>query len=524
MRHFHDPQSTADWLREQVTGVLHCDSREVRTGDGFVAWPGAARDGRQFVPAALDAGAAAVVVEHAGVEAFDLDEQAPIAAVPSLKALAGPIASAFCRNPSAQLDMVAITGTNGKTSSAWWMAQLLSACGRECGLVGTLGMGRVPRSGQGLDAPVLVPTGLTTPDPVRLQQRLRQFVDEGVQACAIEASSIGLVEGRLNGTRIRVAVFTNFTQDHLDFHGDMDRYWAAKAMLFDWPGLEAAVVNLDDPKGRVLAASLASRPLDLWTIAVDPKDGAASGARLEATKLGFTAEGMRWTLLERKANGEPAAERPMAVPMVGEYNVSNLLGVIAAARALGVPLDHAIDACASLTPVPGRMQTVIASSDEVSQALPRVLVDYAHTPDALEKALRALQPLAQQRGGSLWVVVGCGGDRDRSKRPQMAAVAEGEAAQVVLTSDNPRSEDPQRILQDMVTGLKQPGLTRVVVDRAEAIGLAVAQAGPNDVVLVAGKGHEDYQEIQGVKRPFSDETHARRALQLRGNLGKGQPA
>ncbi|MCU0763193.1 MAG: UDP-N-acetylmuramoyl-L-alanyl-D-glutamate--2,6-diaminopimelate ligase [Hydrogenophaga sp.] len=514
MRLFHDAQSTAQWLRRQVTGVLHCDSRQVRQGDGFVAWPGAARDGRQFVPSALEAGAAAVVVEHTGVDAFDLDTQAPIAAVPSLKALAGPIASAFCQNPSGQLDMVAITGTNGKTSSAWWVAQLLSACGRECGLVGTLGMGRVPRVGQGTDTPVLVPTGLTTPDPVRLQQRLRQFVDEGVQACAIEASSIGLVEGRLNGTRIRVAVFTNFTQDHLDFHGDMERYWAAKAMLFDWPGLQAAVVNLDDPKGIELAARLTDRPVDLWTVAVEPTEQSLP-ARLAATRLAFTTEGMGWTLVERDAQGQAVAELDMVLPMVGRYNVSNLLGVLAAARALGIPLEQATGACAALTPVPGRMQTVGVPTGVAGHGLPCVLVDYAHTPDALEKALRALQPLARQRGGALWVVVGCGGDRDRSKRPQMAGVAAREAAHVVFTSDNPRSEDPRRILQDMLAGLQDPERARVVTDRAEAIGQAVALAAPEDVVLVAGKGHEDYQEIQGVQRPFSDAAQVRAALMAR---------
>ena len=522
MREFHDAQAVACWLRQQVTGVLHCDSRRVRSGDGFVAWPGAAQDGRQFVPAALEAGAAAVVVERAGVEAFDLDAQTPIAAVPSLKALAGPIASAFCQNPSHQLDMVALTGTNGKTSSAWWMAQLLSACGRECGLVGTLGMGRVPRAGQAVGESALVPTGLTTPDPVRLQQRLRQFVEEGVQACAIEASSIGLVEGRLNGTRIRVAVFTNFTQDHLDFHGDMDRYWAAKAMLFDWPGLGAAVVNLDDPKGVDLAAVLAGRKLDLWTFAVAEGREAAAQARLAACDLAITGSGMRWRVVERNAQGECVDQHSLTLPVVGRYNVSNLMGVLAAARALGVPLQQAGAACASLTPVPGRMEPAMPASARNDQ--PWVLIDYAHTPDALQKALHALQPVAQERGGALWVVVGCGGDRDRSKRPLMAAVAEREARHAVLTSDNPRSEDPQQILMDMRAGLLKPEATRVVVDRAEAIAQAVALAQPQDVVLVAGKGHEDYQEIQGVKRPFSDVAHARAALQARDRAAMGSAA
>jgi UDP-N-acetylmuramyl-tripeptide synthetase len=522
MRLFEHPQTAAQWLCEQVTGVLHCDSRQVRAGDGFVAWPGAAQDGRRFVPAALEAGAAAVVVEHAGVDAFEWDEQAPVAAMPGLKAQAGWMASAFCQHPSAEMDVVAFTGTNGKTSSAWWMAQLLEGCGRACGVVGTLGMGRVPTGGASGQATALVPTGLTTPDPVRLQQRLRGFVNEGVKACAIEASSIGLVEGRLNGTEVRVAVFTNFTQDHLDFHGDMSAYWSAKAMLFDWAGLKAAVVNLDDAQGVSLASSLAGRDLDLWTVAVEPKAGRSVAARLVARQVTFTERGMRLQVVERDTQGRELTRHSLELPMVGDYNVSNLLGVLAAARALGVPMAQAVAACAGLTPVPGRMESVTVAGQESN--LPWVLVDYAHTPDALEKALRALQPVVAQRGGALWVVIGCGGDRDRSKRPLMAAVAEREARSVVLTSDNPRSEVPARILEDMLAGLARPQAASVVVDRAEAIASAVAQAGPQDVVLVAGKGHEDYQEVQGVKRPFSDVAHAREALQHRLHADTGRPA
>lgn len=520
MMAFDTPETVARWLRERVPGALRGDSRQVRAGDAFVAWPGAAQDGRHFVPAALAAGAAAIVVERDGVADFAFDDQAPVAAIRGLKAHAGPIASAFCQTPSAQIDVIAVTGTNGKTSSAWWMAQLLDACGRPCGLVGTLGMGRPPLAGAAESS--LEPTGLTTPDPIRLQHRLRQFVDEGVQACAIEASSIGLVEGRLNGTQVKVAVFTNFTQDHLDFHGDMATYWGAKSMLFDWPGLAAVVVNLDDPRGAGLAASLADRGLDLWTVAIE-SGPSASAARLAARHLAFTDRGMRWEVVERDARGAEIASHPLSLPMVGEYNVSNLLGVLAAARALGVSLADAVVACDALTPVPGRMEPVVAGERDASAA-PWVLVDYAHSPDALEKALRALQPLARQRGGALWVVIGCGGDRDRSKRPLMAAVAEREARHAVLTSDNPRSEEPDRILQDMVAGLSRPQAAEVVADRAAAIAHAVARAQPMDVVLVAGKGHEDYQEVRGVRRPFSDVTQARDALAARPHRAEGRPA
>ena len=429
-------------------------------------------------------------------------------AVPGLKALAGPIASAFYGEPSAALELVAITGTNGKTSCAWWTAQLLSALERPCAVVGTLGIGQPPKAvGQ---PNTLVSTGLTTPDPVRLQASLRALSDQGVCAVAVEASSIGLVEGRLNASQIRVAVFTNFTQDHLDFHGSMDAYWVAKASLFEWPGLAAAVVNLDDPRGAELAARARERGLDLWTVGLD---ASGEAPRLSAAGITVTRSGMRLTVVERDTAGAVSASHPLALALVGRYNVVNLLCVLGAVRALGLPLDDAVRACNALTPVPGRMEQVPAG-----ERAPLVLVDYAHTPDALEKALQALQPVAKRRGGALWVVVGCGGDRDASKRPLMAAVAEREAAQLVFTSDNPRSEDPLTILRQMQVGLQRAAQARIEPDRAAAIALAVQDAQPTDVVLIAGKGHEDDQEIQGVKRPFSDQAHAAAALAHRSAL------
>jgi UDP-N-acetylmuramyl-tripeptide synthetase len=511
MRTMAQPQAVADWLRTRVRGELQCDSRRLHAGDGFVAWPGAATDGRRFVGAALDAGATAALVELEGVEAYAFDDER-VVAVPGLKVSAGAIASAFHGAPSAELDMVAITGTNGKTSTAWWVAQLLSFCEKPCAVVGTLGMGRPPAPGNA--ASTLVATGLTTPDPVMLQSQLRRFVDEGLKACAIEASSIGLVEGRLNATQLRVAVFTNFTQDHLDFHGSMDAYWSAKAALFDWPGLASAVVNLDDARGSGLAVTLAGRGLDVWTVAIESDDNTIP-ARLFAQDLGFTDSGMALQVGERDAQGRVLGTHALSLPLVGRYNVSNLLCVLATARALGVPLADAVRACAALTPVPGRMeQAAVATPGH-----PLVLVDYAHTPDALDKALQALQPLARQRGGALWVVVGCGGDRDASKRPLMAAAAEREAQRPVLTSDNPRSEDPLAILRQMVAGLTSPDAALVEPDRAQAIALAVARANARDVVLIAGKGHEDYQDIQGVKKPFSDLLQARAALAQRNGQG-----
>jgi UDP-N-acetylmuramyl-tripeptide synthetase len=507
MQTLDQPRDVAAWLRSVVAGELQCDSRRLQPGDGFVAWPGAATDGRRYVNAALTSGALAALVELEGAEAFGLDDPR-VLAVPDLKTRAGAIASAFCDHPSAALDVLAITGTNGKTSCAWWTAQLLSVCARPCAVVGTLGMGQ-PGS-------ALVPTGLTTPDPVMLQQQLRAFLNEGLKACAIEASSIGLVEGRLNATQVRVAVFTNFTQDHLDFHGSMDAYWDAKAALFDWPGLAAAVVNTDDAHGAHLADRLAARELDLWTVGIESParllaSGIESPARLLASGIQFTHAGMAFDVAERDAQGAELERHSLQVPLVGRYNVSNLLCVLASARTLGVSLQQAVKACGALTPVPGRMEQAEAATPDQ----PLVLVDYAHTPDALDKALQALQPLVARRGGALWVVVGCGGDRDAGKRPLMAAVAEREAAHTVLTSDNPRSEDPIHILGQMVAGLSHPGAALVEPDRAAAIAMAVARAQAADVVLIAGKGHEDYQDVQGVKTPFSDLTHARQALTAR---------
>ncbi|MDD2727828.1 UDP-N-acetylmuramoyl-L-alanyl-D-glutamate--2,6-diaminopimelate ligase [Malikia sp.] len=490
------------WLRGQGARALQCDSRRVRPGDAFVAWPGAAQDGRRHVAAALAAGAVACLVEREGCEPFVTDPLDPrMAAFQSLKAATGEIASLFHGEPSRELDVVALTGTNGKTSTGWWTAQWLTALGEPAALAGTLGMG-VP--GRGFE-----PTGLTTPDPVSWQAGLRRWADAGLRAAVVEASSIGLQEGRLNATRIRGAVFSNLTQDHLDYHGTMDAYWRAKRALFDWPGLRAAVVNLDDPCGALLAAELQPRAdagaLDLWSIAVH-----APQARLRVTDWALTETGLCFGLVERQADGSTGAPQAISLPLVGEYNLYNLLSALAVARAQGHELIAAVAAAAALTPVPGRMESAWGA-EQAGQ--PLVLVDYCHTPDALEKALQALRPLAEKRGGRLCCVVGCGGDRDAGKRPLMAAAAERESDRLLLTSDNPRSEDPLRILAQLRAGLVRPAEVEVEPDRAAAIARAVAQAGERDVVLLAGKGHEDYQEIAGVKQPFSDLKQGRLALQ-----------
>jgi UDP-N-acetylmuramoyl-L-alanyl-D-glutamate--2,6-diaminopimelate ligase len=509
------PAAAGRWLKSWVTGTLRTDSRAVEAGDGFIAWPGYANDGRRFVAAALAQGAATCLVEEAGVASFAF-EDARVATLTSMKAATGQIAATFFDEPSEKLSVIATTGTNGKTSTAWWTSQTLNLLGRRAGFVGTLGVGVPP-----LPMPVLAagaasgedwtirPTGLTTPDPVLLQAAFRRMVDAGFAACAIEASSIGIVEHRLAGTRIEVALFTNFTRDHLDYHGSMDAYWAAKRLLFGWVGLKAAVLNVDDDAGDLLAGELRHGALDLWTYSVRPE----SGARLRAENIGYRDGGLAFTLVEATSGEAGAAQRAdVRTTLIGDYNVSNLLAVLGGLRAQGVALEDAARVGGLVTPVPGRMQRVAAGA----AGQPEVVVDYAHTPDALEKVVAALRPLASARGGRLHCVFGCGGDRDATKRPLMGAIAARLADNVIVTSDNPRNEDPQAIVDQVAAGAAGGAPVRCIVDRRAAIAEVLREAGASDVVLVAGKGHEDYQEIGGRRLPFSDVDEARAALAQRG--------
>lgn len=537
----------ARWLAQRLggCGTLRTDSRAVQAGDAFIAWPGYARDGRSFVKHALDAGALACLVELEGLSCFSSDSpqaalppppvgdeqsgRAPfahdalgcapdderLAALPGLKAATGVLADAFYGHPSALLDVVATTGTNGKTSTAWWLAQALSHAGRRCGVIGTLGVGEPPTP-QRPQAQVRH-TGLTTPDPVTLHASLRAFVDQGFAAAAIEASSIGIVEHRLAGARIQVALYTNFTADHLDYHGNMAEYWAAKRLLFAWPGLRAAVLNLDDAQGAALADELQrGGSLELWTYS------ATRTARLMARDVRYVGDGLAFMVVEAFAQGPVQA--PVQTALIGEYNVANVLAVIGGLRALGLPLDQCASLAGHFTPVPGRMQRVASTVGE-----PQIVVDYAHTPDALEKALQALRSFAQARGGRLWCVFGCGGNRDSAKRPVMGAIAARLADQVVITSDNPRNEDPAVIVSQIVGGTDDAAHVACEIDRRAAIAHAVVEAAPQDVLLLAGKGHEDYQDVAGVKLPFSDLEEAARALAARHNMRhdmgqKGRPS
>jgi UDP-N-acetylmuramyl-tripeptide synthetase len=510
-------ESAAQWLRERVrAGQLHTDSRRVKPGDAFIAWPGAATDGRQYVEAALQAGAVACLIEHEGAESFGFSDDR-IASVTGLKAASGPIAAAYFGQPSGALEVMAVTGTNGKTSTAWWMAQLLnilrgsSSLSKDehsmqypCALIGTLGIGTPGK---------MVSTGLTTPDPVMLQAEFARLREAGATAVAIEASSIGIAEYRLHATAIRTAIFTNFTQDHLDYHGSMDAYWQAKRALFGWPGLKSAVINIDDERGESLARELAAQGLKVWTVSLLRTD-APTGHALWASPPTYD-DGLMHSQIS-----EGSVRVPISVPVLGDYNLANLLGVMAAACDLGYSLQAIAQALTAITAVPGRMEHV-KPEDEMGDG-PQVIVDYAHTPDALTQVLRALKPVALSRGGKLWCVFGCGGDRDPIKRPLMANAVEQEAHQLVITSDNPRSESPEAIIADIVQGLLKPQAAQVQVQRAQAIDQTIAWADTADVVLLAGKGHEDYQEIKGVKHPFSDIVCAREALARRAAVKPSQ--
>jgi UDP-N-acetylmuramyl-tripeptide synthetase len=501
MRQLHTPGEAATWLKSRVSGTLQCDSRQIMLKDGFIAWPGAATDGRRFVQSALDRGATAVLVEMDGCEAFDFAGDA-IAGFRDLKAGAGLIAAAYYEHPGESLDVIAVTGTNGKTSTAWWLAHSLSnielSTPVPCGFVGTFGIGIPENEKQGetrVSAQMhLRPTGLTTPDPVLLQRSLRDFQDRGLRACAMEASSIGIAEHRLDGLRLKVAVFTNFSQDHLDYHGSMAAYWDAKAALFSWPGLSSAVVNVDDEKGAQLAAHLRDANIDLWTVSIQAR------ARIHAQNIQYAQTGLEFDVVE-------GSERHrLPTRLIGLYNVSNMLGVVAAMRALGVPLAECVQACSALGPVPGRMECLGGDGQ------PLVVIDYAHTPDALAQALGALRPLSEARGGQLRCIFGCGGDRDSSKRPLMGAVAANLADWIVVTSDNPRLEQPQAIMSQILLGTQGSPHVTQEEERTRAIAKTLANADDRDVVLIAGKGHEAYQDIGGVKLPFSDLEEARNAL------------
>lgn len=484
------------WLQALPTAQMTSDSRKVNAGDVFFAYPVDGGDSRDYIADAIARGAGAVLYAPAGYDWVHGD--VPHLAVPDLDMLAGHIARAYYGEPDRDMLTVAVTGTNGKTSCAYWLGMALSRAQRDAkaAVIGTYGTGVFVRG----EAKGFVATGYTTPDAVLLQQRLATLRQEGATALAIEASSIGLDQGRMNGLHVDVAVFTNLTRDHLDYHKDMASYEAAKQQLFAWPGLRHAVINLDDATGMRFAACARDRgvPVIGYTLTNAHLDGVAI---LQAHDVRSTHAGTAFRLVS--GEGEVAVKSQL----VGQFNVSNLLAVIGVLRAQGMTKEAAVQVAGHLTAAPGRMQQ-IGGHDA-----PLIVIDYAHTPDALEKTLLTLREVAQQRHGRLWCMFGCGGDRDPGKRPMMGAVAEL-ADEVVITSDNPRSEDPETIIAQVRAGMNVR-TPQVIADRAQAILWTVRHAANADVVLLAGKGHEAYQEIQGKKKPFMDADHAALAFAAR---------
>ena len=492
-------QDISSWIHAAAPGAqLTSDSRRVQRGDVFFAYAGAGR----FIDAAIKLGAGAIVHDEAE---GDISSDVPHLAVSDLKRQAGPIAHAYYGMPDRAMFSAGVTGTNGKTSCALWLAQALARLGETSSVIGTLGVGLCKARGE-IDFDV---TGYTTPDAVLLARKLAVLRDGGAQAVAIEVSSIGLDQDRAAGMHFDVAMFTNLTRDHLDYHGDMAAYEAAKVKLFDWPGLKTAVINLDDAMGLRLAAHVAGKPKGEIPVIGYTLQDAASVPDLPGVLM-LRASQFR----SRNAGTDfqldcSLGTAPVKTRLVGHFNISNALAVLGALLAHGIALRAALDAIEALLPAPGRMQQV------GGQEAPMIVIDYAHTPDALEKTLVALRQVAQDRGGQLWCVFGCGGDRDPGKRPQMGAIAQ-QADHVLVTSDNPRSEDPHAIIEQIVAGMRQDGpQPQAIEDRAAAILSAIKHAAKPDVILLAGKGHEPYQEIKGKKLPFSDADHAQLALSAR---------
>ncbi|MGY2196800.1 UDP-N-acetylmuramoyl-L-alanyl-D-glutamate--2,6-diaminopimelate ligase [Pseudomonas gingeri] len=467
--------------RDLLIRELALDSRKVRAGDLFLAVPGGKVDGRSHIADALQRGAAAVAYEVEGATVLPITD-IPLIPVKGLAAQLSDIAGRFYGDPSRQLNLVGVTGTNGKTSVTQLVAQALDLLGQHCGIVGTLGTGFYGVLHSGLH---------TTPDPIAVQATLADLKKAGAKAIAMEVSSHGLHQGRVSALAFDVAVLTNLSRDHLDYHGTMEAYGAEKAKLFGWTDLSCRVINIDDDFGRQLAAQEHESRLITYSL----ED---SSAYLYCRDAQFGDEGVRATLVT------PQGEHHLRSTLLGRFNLSNVLAAVGALLGLDYALDEILRVLPQLEGPAGRMQRLGGG------ACPLVVVDYAHTPDALEKVLLALRPHAK---GQLRCLFGCGGDRDRGKRPLMAEVVERLADSVLVTDDNPRTEDPLRIFDDIRAGFVAADAVRFVAGRGLAIAELIAAAKADDVIVLAGKGHEDYQEINGERHAFSDLVEASKALQ-----------
>lgn len=468
---------------------LSLDSRKIQAGDLFIACAGLRHDGRHYINAAIQQGASAVVFDTEQARLDIVPKSVPVIPVADLKHRLGLIAARFYQHPSRKLHTIGVTGTNGKTSVTHFIAGALRRQDEPgpCGLIGTLGYG----------LPGALDTAThTTPDAIRVQQLLAGFVDTGVHSVALEVSSHALDQGRVAGVDFDIAVFTNLSRDHLDYHGGMAQYARIKRRLFRQPGLSAAVINIDDPEGQSICAEITAR-MPVFGISLQP--GPARDDTLRATRVSQQAGGL---VLEIQVQGRA---HKLETQLLGEVNAWNLLAALGVLLHLGLPAEEALCGLTGVRGVAGRMEAFHSANPQ----RPLVVVDYAHTPDGLKQALRSLRPLCR---GALWCVFGCGGERDSGKRPQMGAIAGVLAEHVVLTNDNPRSESPQCIIEDILAGIPGEVAPEIIGDRGAAITEAVRRAGPEDIVLIAGKGHEDYQLLGERRLPFSDRDFVARLL------------
>ncbi|MCC7092271.1 MAG: UDP-N-acetylmuramoyl-L-alanyl-D-glutamate--2,6-diaminopimelate ligase [Nitrosomonas sp.] len=479
-----------DEMGVPITNLV-TDSRQVRPGDTFLAYAGERADGRTFIPQAIKAGANAIVWDSQDFS-WNPEWAVPDLPVTELKSKAGLIADHVYGHPSQDLWVVGVTGTNGKTSSCHWYAQAMANLSRKTAIIGTLGNGFVAE---------LEASENTTPDATVLQRMLRRFKQRGAENAVMEVSSHGIAQGRVNGTVFSVAVLTNLSRDHLDYHQDMDAYAATKARLFFWPGLKYAVINMDDVLGVELSRQLAHKTTHIIGYGFNyPELGHAKRFRMVyGSNLQADLDGIEFDIEYEHE------QEHIALNVLGKFNASNVLAVVASLLASGVGVSDAVKALGDIRTLPGRMEKYVAAGQ------PIIIVDYAHTPDALEKVLctlrdtlrRSQQTTTGSRRLRLYCVVGCGGDRDKGKRAMIGDVATRLADSVIFTSDNPRTEDPMQIIRDIVAGASGKN-HQIEVDRASAIYQAIDNARLGDVVLIAGKGHEKFQDIKGHKIPFSD--------------------
>ncbi len=478
-----------DRLPEITVSGLVLDSRKVRPGDLFFAMAGARQHGLLHAREAIARGAVAIVYDPAGggsdlAECLRGSEQAAIIALPALDQEIGWIADRFYGAPSAHMEVIGITGTNGKTSCSHFLARALADTA-PCTVMGTLGWGFI-------DA--LQPLSNTTPDAIAIQAGLAELEQQGAKAVAMEVSSHGQVQGRTQGVRFKGAIYTNISRDHLDYHATMEAYLQAKLRLLQTPGLTFAVINLDDPyAGRILATVPAGVDVLGFTRYQRTEDRRQKTGSIEQVCADNVLHGVKGLSFDLTYGDEQAH---VSAPVLGDFNVENVLATVAALLKMGLPLARAAERLTQIRPVPGRMERFAAGP-----GAPAVIVDYAHTPDALQ---RLLDSVRMHCSGKLWLLFGCGGDRDRGKRAQMGRIARLRADRIVLTDDNPRFEDGAVIIDEMLAGCGKGADVRVMRDRAQAIGFTVMEAAPDDMVVIAGKGHEDYQEVRGVRHPFSD--------------------